>query len=339
MGPHRGSTIYIPIIIPENWQVAASVACAAVAVVLLSMSLAGVGGGFEEWRLTVPASSDNSPYSYPYELQVSLQWGLRYLHVSYCRTHSGTQSVSSSNTFCGSDDVNYNDCSVGNTWCKSSPDPWLTYVLMLGSIIGLVLSTVVSLSRRVYQPAGYSVCTIACSFAVVIWRMALGGFEASDMLVVWLQKSTEQPGGKAVRDTGASYYILTAALAVLFVGLMLSSWGAVRARRADAEREVDNVADQEDVHNAPAPAAVASASSPHVPPASRPPAVRESMHAPSSRILSPPRKQQLSLEDGGDDDLRPMRNGGGAGNPNRQRPTTQTTRSEPLKVDFAEGTR
>jgi hypothetical protein len=328
----------VPIIIPENWQVATSVACAAVAVVLLSLALSGVGDGFEVWSLTVPASEtgDTNPYSNPFELKVTLQWGLRYLHVSYCRSHSGTQSAGSEKLFCGSDDVEYSACSIENTWCKSSPDPWPTYALMIGAIVGLVVSTVVSLSRRVYQPAGYSMCTIACTVAIVFWRMALGGFEPSETLLVWLQRSTQQVGGSATRTTGTSYWVLMAAVVVLFIGLLTASWGAIRARRDDAERDVGNVADEADVHNAPAPA-VAASSNPAAP-SSRPPAVRERSTMSPSRIPPPPpgssrHNTASALEDGGEFDAIPR------GSQQPQRTVAALAKKETMKIDFAEGNR
>ena len=238
MGVKRGSTIYIPIIVPENWQLAVSLACGGVGFVCLLYALFT-----SNWNVTTILVPE-SEYTYP--LRTTLKWGLRSIHVKWCITKPHYAAIGGGSTAspstpghtappvsiqtCSSEDIFYNKCTEGDGyWCSNAADPFLSYWMIILACIGLVLSTLFALSRRMFQPVGYSACVIACSVSIIIFRACQVMFEPSGQLQSWIQR------GETETVQGISYYVMTAGTFVLLAGMLFASWGTYRVMRRGHE--------------------------------------------------------------------------------------------------------
>eukprot|EP00758_Cryptobia_borreli_P002874 Tbor_TRINITY_DN3358_c0_g1::TRINITY_DN3358_c0_g1_i1::g.23416::m.23416 len=228
--PKRGAKIYIPFIVPENWQVAVSIICSIVAFILMIIAMTTTS--WEIWNIIFQLPRDNKKE--PVWLNTTLHWGLRGVYMEMCETNSvkytsmlsllgmDPQTPEKSSTICNDSFFTFKSCATDSLWCYSAEDTTLTLILLVSSTVGLFISTLMALTKRLFQPIGYSLCAISCCMSILYYRITVLSFRPANLLAQWIVEGT------VTRETGYSFFVLVSSSIILILGMFMASWGTWR---------------------------------------------------------------------------------------------------------------
>lgn len=228
----RGRVIYVPILVPDNAQIAGSYGCFLLGWVLLIAAVAS-----PQWSVvqrTIPSLT----YDFSYDLDL----GLRSLSVKFCAiaNRANTSGTSPSDELqvtsgCGHAVVYYTACSSRNFWCGVSPSNhvaafWLTLVVI---VLSVVAQAVTLFKRR----AHVMVCLVTAVFTLYIgWLVADGSrmFRVSESLLKYL-------GGRSTLASGTGLIVVWISFALFLLSTFLAAWGALKMMHARLQESANAV--------------------------------------------------------------------------------------------------
>lgn len=222
---HRGKVIYIPIVVPDNSFVGAAHILGVVAVVLLVACCAS-----QQWyrvQIDVPSGDDYEP-----QLLATLTFGLRSMHVTYCETYNATAVGTTEYDGCGFEDVFYSSCSSSNDWCASHGNTAIAFWIILLDAVVVTVSCIAALTRLAFLPTGFMIAGWIALFSIFAFRQESVLFEPSTIVKSW------QDAGTTTDTFRWAYFASVCAVMILATAVILSTYGYIRAGRAEAREEV-----------------------------------------------------------------------------------------------------
>jgi len=212
MSSHRGKTVYIPIIMPETWQLAVAFILCFIAGIMLIVSAATT-----DWRHQKLEIHDGDVENNPWmNISVAIDYGLRSMHVQLCLHGDGFINTQSE---CSYEDVLYRTCGTTNTWC-SRADNTGPYIMvgLLACGVGALVAVLSQCLKRFMHFAWISCVMAATPFMVIAADQIPRRVRPSAHFAEFMQMAY-------IRDVkGKSLAIGIVAEMVLLVALALMLW-------------------------------------------------------------------------------------------------------------------